>query len=163
MADKDDKKKGGGKAWIGALALCTLVAVGTGAALGMYLMTSVEKAAGEKAREAAEHEKAAKVLNYAGDLTLRSVGSVVTNLAEPADSWIRLESSVVFKTGSLPTPDITVAEIKTDIIAYLRTLSTAQIEGASGLQHLREDLNERVILRTKGAVREVIVEALVVQ
>ncbi len=56
-----------------------------------------------------------------------------------------------------------MAEIKADIIAYLRTLSTAQIEGASGLQHLREDLNERVSLRTKGAIRELIVEALVVQ
>lgn len=163
MADKTDEKKGGGKAWIGALALCTLVAVGTGAGLGLYLMTSVEKAVDQKTREAKEHEKAAKVLNYSGELTLRSVGSVVTNLAEPADSWIRLESSVVFKTGSLPTPDITVAEIKADIIAYLRTLSTAQIEGASGLQHLREDLNERVSLRTKGAIRELIVEALVVQ
>ncbi|KMO29867.1 flagellar basal body protein FliL [Methylobacterium variabile] len=160
MADKNEKKAGG-KAWIGALALCTLVAVGTGGALGMYLMSSVEKAVDEKKRE--EHEKAAKVLNYTGELSLRSVGSVVTNLAEPADSWIRLESSVVFKTGSLPTPDVTVVEIKADILAYLRTLSTAQIEGASGLQHLREDLNERVALRTKGAVRELIVEALVVQ
>ena len=48
-------------------------------------------------------------------------------------------------------------------LAYLRTLSMAQIEGASGLQHLREDLNERVAIRTKGAVRELIVESLVVQ
>jgi flagellar protein FliL len=164
MADKkDETKKGGAKAWIGALALCTLVAVGTGAGLGLYLMTSVEKAVDQKTREAQEHEKAAKVLNYSGELSLRSVGSVVTNLAEPADSWVRIESSVVFKTGSLPTPDITLAEIKADLVAYLRTLSTAQIEGANGLQHLREDLNERVALRTKGAVRELIVEALVVQ
>ena len=134
MADKDEKKKGGGKAWIGALALCTLVAIGTGGGLGMYLMSSVEKAVDQKTREAQEHEKAAKVLNYSGDLTLRSVGSVVTNLAEPADSWIRLESSVVFKTGSLPTPDITVAEIKADmhVLHFLvmhaaATLNTAHV------------------------------------
>ncbi len=39
----------------------------------------------------------------------------------------------------------------------------AQVEGASGLQHLREDLNERAVLRSKGAIRELIVESLVVQ
>ena len=110
-----------------------------------------------------EADKAVKVLNYTGDLSLRSVGSVVTNLTEPADTWVRIESSVVFKTGSLPHPDVTLAEIRADALAYLRTLSLAQIEGASGLQHLREDLNERVALRTKGAVRELIVETLVVQ
>jgi flagellar FliL protein len=167
MADKDGKGAGnpagkpGGKAWIGALLLCTVVAVGTGGALGMYLLSSVEKAVDLKKRD--EEEKAVKVLNYTGDLSLRGVGSVVTNLAEPSNAWIRLESSVVYKSGSLPNPDIALAEIKADVIAYLRTVSMAQIEGASGLQHLREDLNERVALRTKGAVRELIVEALVVQ
>ena len=160
MADGADNKKGG-KGWIGALALATLVAGGTGAGLGMYLVSSVEKSVDLKKRE--EADKAVKVLNYSGDLALRSVGSVVTNLAEPSDSWIRLESSVVFKTGALQNPDVTLAEIRADVIAYLRTLSMAQIEGPSGLQHLREDLNERVALRSKGSVREIIVETLVVQ
>lgn len=160
MAEAGERKKGG-KGWIGALALATLVAVGTGGGLGVYLLSSVEKAVDQKVRD--EQAKAAPVLNYAGDLALRSVGSVVTNLAEPADAWVRLESSVVFKTGALQNPDVAVAEIRADVIAYLRTLSMAQIEGASGLQHLREDLNERVALRSKGGVREIIVESLVVQ
>ena len=160
-AKTDDAPKKGGKAWIGALVLASLVAIGTGGALGMYLLSTVEKAVDVKKKE--EDDKATKVLKYTGDLTLRSVGSVVTNLADSGDSWVRLESSVVFKTGSVPNPDVALAEIKADIVAYLRTVSTRQIEGASGLQHLREDLNERVALRTKGQVRELIVEMLVVQ
>ena len=160
MADAKEPKKGG-KGWIGALALVTLVAVGTGGGLGVYLLGSVEKSVDLKKRE--EADKAVKVLNYTGDLSLRSVGSVVTNLAEPADSWVRLETSLVFKTGALANPDVTLAEIRADTIAYLRTMSLAQIEGASGLQHLREDLNERVATRTKGLARELIVEVLVVQ
>lgn len=158
MADAQ-KKKGGGS--IGALVLATLVAVGTGGALGVYLLSSVEKAVDQKVRD--EQAKPVAVLTYAGDLTLRSVGSVVTNLAEPPESWVRVESSVVFKAGTVQNPDATLAEIRADLLAYLRTLSMAQIEGASGLQHLREDLNERVALRTKGSVRELIVESLVVQ
>ncbi|MBD8907280.1 flagellar basal body-associated FliL family protein [Methylorubrum zatmanii] len=161
MAENKDGAKAGGKGWIAMLALVTLVAVGTGGGLGVYLLGNVEKSVDLKKRE--EADKAVKVLNYTGDLSLRSVGSVVTNLTEPADTWVRIESSVVFKTGSLQNPDVTLAEIRADALAYLRTLSLAQIEGASGLQHLREDLNERVALRTKGAVRELIVETLVVQ
>jgi flagellar FliL protein len=161
MAETKDGAKKGGKGWIGALLLVTLVAVGTGGGLGVYLLGNVEKSVDLKKRD--EADKAVKVLNYTGDLSLRSVGSAVTNLAEPADSWVRIESSIVFKTGTLPNPDVTLAEIRADAVAYLRTMSLAQIEGASGLQHLREDLNERVAIRTKGAVRELIVESLVVQ
>ena len=161
MAENKDGAKAGGKGWIAMLALVTLVAVGTGGGLGVYLLGNVEKSVDLKKRE--EADKAVKVLNYTGDLSLRSVGSVVTNLTEPADTWVRIESSVVFKTGSLPNPDVTLAEIRADALAYLRTMSMAQIEGANGLQHLREDLNERVAIRTKGAVRELIVESLVVQ
>lgn len=158
MADAEKKK--GGKGWIGALLLSTAVAVGTGGMLGVYLLSTVQKAVDEKVRD--EQAKAAPVLNYAGDLSLRSVGSVVTNLAEPPETWIRIESSVVLK-GVVPNADVTLAEIRADLLAYLRTLSMAQIEGASGLQHLREDLNERAALRSKGSIRELIVESLVVQ
>ncbi|RZK91792.1 MAG: flagellar basal body-associated FliL family protein [Methylobacterium sp.] len=161
MAAKDETKTGGGKGWIAALALVSLVAIGTGGGLGLYLLSTVEKAVDVKTKDA--ESKAVKVLKYTGDLSLRPVGSVVTNLADSAESWVRLESSVVFKTGAVPNPDVALAEIRADIVAYLRTVSMRQIEGASGLQHLREDLNERVALRTKGQVRELIVEMLVVQ
>lgn len=157
----DGKAKGSGKGWIGALALMTLVAVGTGGGLGTYLVSKVEKSVDLKKKD--EEDKARKVLTYSGDLSLRSVGPLVTNLADSGDTWVRLEGAIVFKTGALPNPDATVAEIRQDVLAYLRTVSLAQIEGASGLQHLREDLAERVGLRTKGQVRDFIIETLIVQ
>lgn len=160
-AKTGDTQKKGGKGWIGALALASLVAVGTGGGLGLYLHSTVERAVDQKKKE--DEDKATKVLKYTGDLSLRSVGSVVTNLADANEAWVRLESSVVFKTASVPNPDVALAEIRADVVAYLRSVTTKQIEGASGLQHLREDLNERVALRTKGQVRELIVESLVVQ
>ena len=163
MAAKTDDgpKKKGGMALIGAVAVASLVAIGTGGGLGLYLQSSVEKAVDQKKKD--EEDKATKVLKYTGDLSLRSVGSVVTNLADPNEAWVRLESSVVFKTTSVPNPDVALAEIRADLTAYLRSVTTKQIEGPSGLQHLREDLNERVALRTKGQVRELIVESIVVQ
>ena len=60
-------------------------------------------------------------------------------------------------------PKVMAAEIRQDIVAYARTLTLAQLEGASALQHLREDLNERVVTRTNGQVSELIIETMVVQ
>ncbi len=55
------------------------------------------------------------------------------------------------------------ATITEDIVAYLRTVSLAQIEGASGFQHLREDLNDRARVRSGGKVRELIIHTLIVE
>ncbi|WP_226735914.1 flagellar basal body-associated FliL family protein [Microvirga lenta] len=156
-----DSGSGGGKGWLGMLVVLTLLAVGTGGAFGLFLVSTVEKAVDEKKK--GEEEKAPQTLVYSGDLVLRAVAPVVTNLAGASDVWVRLESSIVFTNGSVENPDVMTAEIRQDILAYLRTLTLAQIQGASGLQHLREDLNERVSMRSKGLVRELIVETLIVQ
>ena len=53
--------------------------------------------------------------------------------------------------------------ISEDIVAFLRTVPLAQIEGANGFQHLREDLNDRARIRSEGRVREVIIQSLIVE
>jgi flagellar FliL protein len=88
---------------------------------------------------------------------------VVTNLGQPSDVWIRLETAMIFQNGALKNPEVTAAEIRQDLITYARTMTLAQLEGPSALQHLREDLNERVVKRTNGAVSELVIETLVVQ
>ena len=55
------------------------------------------------------------------------------------------------------------AEIAGDILAFLRTTSLSQIQGAAGLQNLRDDLNERVAIRSGGSVKELVIRTLVVQ
>ena len=50
------------------------------------------------------------------------------------------------------------ADIGDDIVAYLRTVSLAQIEGPRGLAASRQDLNERAAIRSAGKVRELIIE-----
>jgi flagellar FliL protein len=48
-------------------------------------------------------------------------------------------------------------------LGFLQTLSVLQLGGPSGLQHLREDLNDRAIVRSDGRVRELVIESIVVQ
>jgi flagellar FliL protein len=59
--------------------------------------------------------------------------------------------------------DALAREIGADVMAYARSLSLAQIQGASGLYHLREDLSERAQIRGAGKVHEIIIQSLVVQ
>jgi flagellar FliL protein len=94
---------------------------------------------------------------------IRELPPIVTNIAMPEDVWIRIESSLVFDAEKLPEPDMAIKEITGDILSYLRTLSLPQVQGARGLRHLREDLNERVAIRTEGKVKELLIQGMVVQ
>lgn len=102
-------------------------------------------------------------VSYTAHARLRGLKPLVTNLAAPQEAWIRLQAALVLAEGNIEDVNVLASHIEEDIVAYLRTLTIAQIEGAVGLQHLREDLNERVRMRSKGVVREVILESLVIQ
>jgi flagellar FliL protein len=147
--------------WLLLLAMLTVLAVGVGGASGLYMATRIEKAVDE--RKKAEEERVQRVAPYDANATVASLGTVVTNLAGPGDVWVRLESSIVVKGGALGNPKAIAAEIRQDIVGYLRTLTVAQIEGPSGLSHLRDDLTERVQIRSNGQVQDFFIETLVVQ
>jgi len=147
--------------WLLLLALLTVLAVGIGGASGLFMISKIEKAVEEKKK--LEEEQVQKVVAYDPSFSLQNIGTIVTNLANPSDVWIRLEASIVVKTGTFPNPNPIAAEIRQDLLGYLHTLSIAQIEGPSGLVHLREDLTERVQLRSNGQVHDFFIETLVVQ
>ncbi|MEL6065051.1 MULTISPECIES: flagellar basal body-associated FliL family protein [unclassified Methylobacterium] len=157
-SDSEAPRKG---RWLLLLAVLTVLAIGVGAASGFYMITRVEKAVDE--RKKAEEEHVQPVANYDAGFVVKGLGTVVTNLANPSDVWVRLEASVVVKAGAFANPDVAAAEIRQDILGYLHTVSLAQIEGPSGLSHLREDLAERVQVRSKGQARDFFIETLVVQ
>ena len=61
-------------------------------------------------------------------------------------------------------PDVVLAEeIHQDIMAYMRTVSLQQVQGPRGFQYLREDLQERVDLRSEGRVTNVMFRTFVIE
>jgi flagellar FliL protein len=155
----------GGNGIIGLVAsglVITLVAAGGGIGLGFKTAASIEKTIADRdaAKPAENHPP---TLKYSGDTVVKQIEPVITNLASPSDTWIRLELAMLFKNGAVANPEATAAELRQDVVAYLRTVNLAQLEGPSALQHLREDLNERATLRTGGQVSELIIQTLVVQ
>lgn len=144
------------------IAVLTLIAIAMGAGIGYLLGSSVEAAV--SARMAAEPgDKAAPQLRYTGDLTIKELKPVIVNLAAPSSTFVRIEAALVFRNGALANPDVTAAEVREDMMAYVRSLSLSQLEGASALQHLREDLNDRASTRSQGKITELVLGTVVVQ
>jgi flagellar FliL protein len=145
--------------WAGVMGALTLLAAAAGTGLGLMLGGFPEKDSPESNKPLS----AVSQMKYAGETRLWELPPIIANLAEPSDAWVRVQASIVFDGKAVPKPDLVAAEIGEDILGFLRTLSEAQIGGASGLQHLREDLNERASIRSGGLVRELIIQTLVVQ
>ena len=89
-----------------------------------------------------------------------SLPNIITNLAAPEKVWIRIEGSVVVEGENGEKMAGQVAE---DIVAYLRTVTLEQIQGSSGYQYLREDLNERIRVRGQGKVRDFVLQSFIVE
>jgi flagellar protein FliL len=142
-----------------AIFILTLIAVGVGALAGLHLIATAERVV--DARKSAAPPPVAT--RYAGSARLRKLSPIVTNLAAPANNWARVEASMVTDSLNDEEAGILAAHISEDIVAYLRSASVAQFEGARGLQHLRDDLTERANVRSSGKVRELIIETLVIQ
>lgn len=154
--------KSGKMGTIIGLVLATAIAVGAGAGLGTMLAGAIEAAVTAKVKEVPEKPPAPPA-KYAGDLVVRDLKPIITNLAVPSTTWIRLEAAIIFTNGSVENPDIVASEIEQDLLAYARTLTLEQLTGASAFEHLRDDLNERVSIRTEGAVKELVLKTMVMQ
>ena len=141
-----------------ALAIMTVLAVGTGFALAYAVQERIAAV-----RIDAQTAPPPEPVRFAGEVAVERLSPIVTNLADPADAWIRVDLSLVIDSLEADERRRLASEVAGDMLAFLRTLTLAQIEGASGLQFLREDLAERAATRSGGRIREVVLETLVVQ
>jgi flagellar protein FliL len=139
------------------MAFLTCFAVGAGGLFGMMMLGGANKASAkpEPVVSQAPKPKHGEVAN------LKPLPPIVTNLASPQKTWVRLEALMVVGDGS--DSNALGSAIAEDIVAYLRTVPVAQIEGPSGFLHLREDLNDRARIRSSGKVKELVIQSLVLE
>jgi flagellar FliL protein len=168
-----------------ALVVATLLAVGGGAFLGTTLVGDKTPAHGDETKQSAAapakpapeptdkghgggHGGAAPAKEEpapapAPKWKLKELTPIVTNLAESEAGWVRLQAAIIYDMAALPEPDLLVSQVTADIVAYLRTMTLVSIQGADGLRRLHEDLSERAAIRSEGHIREIVIQALVVQ
>ncbi|MFN7125428.1 MAG: flagellar basal body-associated FliL family protein [Allorhizobium sp.] len=165
----EGKKKSGMMALVIPLVVLTAVGGGGGWVIGNMLAPQVKQAEdAAKAAEAAaaggegeakkEEEGLPPISTEANGVV--ALEPITTNLAYPSENWIRLEVALMFNGP----PDVKIAEdVHQDIMAYLRTVSLQQVEGPRGFQYLKDDLQERVDLRSEGRVSKVMFRTLVIE
>jgi flagellar FliL protein len=143
---------------LGAAALLTVLAAAAGGLYGMQAVSMVTTLLEAKPKTS----EPAPASRYPQGTVLKDLAPIITNLAQPPETWVRLEASLVLDPKQ-KLPDVLLGEIANDVLAYMRTVTLKQIEGARGLRQLGEDLNERVSIRSEGRVHELIIQTLVVQ
>jgi len=145
-----------------AMAVLTGLSVGAGGMFGLQILSMVGKPPPAAAAKADAKAGEAIKGRFSEKAVLHPLAPIVTNLASPEKTWIRLEASIVLEGDGADAKGL-AASITEDTVAYLRTLSLPLIEGASGLLHLREDLNDRARIRSSGKVRDLIIHTLIVE
>ncbi|TIW20383.1 MAG: flagellar basal body-associated protein FliL [Mesorhizobium sp.] len=145
---------------LAALLVMTGAAVGMGWVSGGYLKQGEAPAPVPAAPEnAGTAEKTEADKAPPGPMVVQ-LAPITTNLASPGEVWIRLEASVLYDA---PQPPEVTEQIHQDLLAYVRTLKMHQIEGASGYQHLKADLDERAALRSGGHVKQVLIRTMLLE
>lgn len=173
-------------AFVVVVLLLTLVATGAGLTVGS-LLKSGESALGasqtggsiaehavaraEEGHGPASHGQGGAVISSTGNeenhdpekLRVVRFPPVLTTLADPKGTWIRLEGSMVVVEETDESAEVLVEKAATQVLAYLRTTGLRQIEGPSGLLYLRQDLNDVIAALSGGQIREVLIHSLVVE
>lgn len=140
------------------VAILSVAAGAIGFFAGLRIVSSAREALTAKGGEAATVSMSASTESA----NLRPLSPIVTNLAGTPPVWIRVEASLVFH--EVPSDaDALSARISEDLVGFLRTVSVKQLEGATGFQHLTEDLNDRVRVRSNGRVRELVIQGLIIE
>jgi len=168
--DTSSKKKSSLIPTIAGVAVLTLLGGGGGWFVGKLVSTKIATIEKEqKAQQEAEAKKPEEGKKEEGGglphIATAANGIVqlepiVSNLAYPSENWLRLEVALMFNGP----PDAKIAEdVHQDILAYIRTVSLQQIEGPRGFQYLRDDIQERVDLRSAGRVTKVMFRTFVIE
>ena len=149
--------------------LLTLIAGGGGFAVATMVGANpasapqAEVAASDGAHAPTPAEGAAGDEQGAKTGIIRQLAPIITNLASPKDVWMRIEVSIVIKPEAKAEQDLIAVKSSDQILALLRTIDLAQIEGPSGFLHFREDINDLVRESSEHKVAQVLINSMVVE
>lgn len=159
--DKSSRGRGGLVPLLGSLALVSLVAAGAGAGFGLLQFSEIGAAATKRANTLPVDKTPA--LAWDEKTGLARLNPIIVNLAAPQGARVRLDTAMVFDRDAVPDVEWLKAELATEILAFLRTVSLGELQGASAFAHLRDDLNQRARAVSSGAVRAILIETMVLQ
>jgi flagellar FliL protein len=155
-----EKPKSGGLIMAGLIV--TLAAAGGGAGLGFLLPVTAPAPEAKTEVNAEEHAAPAAAAHEAA-FFVQPLPPIVTNIMSPANTWLRLEASLLIDPEARGQAEELAARSSETMMAFIRTVTLAQIEGASGYQHFRDDLFDAVAAISEGKVKAITIATMVVE
>lgn len=159
---KDESNAGGG---IGGFVIAALIAIvlgaGGGGAYGYLLMPDVAPQ-NSVPTDKAPPPAGPTAGRFPGDAIELAIPSVITDLNSEPAVRARLDVSIIVVHGTPQTTTL-LGEVREDVIAYLKGLSLADIQGVRGFQNLREQLDDRARVRGRGAILGLLIGGLVLE
>ena len=167
MAKTDTKSEGKGGGGLVGVVIVTVLALACGAGFGFYIDAQLKARAVASTQEKVEAPAgspgpAAPAPAASPTARLVALAPIVANLSEPANAWMRVEASILVD-GTEAGSEVLAAQLAEDILAYLRTTTLAQFEGASGFQNLREDFRDRAAIRDPARIKDIVIHGVVVE
>jgi flagellar protein FliL len=138
-----------------------VLGIGIGGAFGYF---AVPDGSGPSIQPASESVASPKPSagRFPDDALEVELPSVIANLETEPKTKVRLDVSIIVAHG---TPETTTlkGEVKEDVIAYLKGLTVADIQGVRGFQNLREQLDDRARIRGRGAILGLLIGGLLLE
>jgi flagellar FliL protein len=146
-----------------AMAVALLLGVGGGGAFGYFVIPSAPAMLSKDSLPPATAPSAApRAGRFPNDALEIGIPSIIVDLKGEPRSRVRLDLSIVAVHGTAETGTLK-DEVREDVIAYLKGLTVADIQGVRGFQNLREQLDDRAKIRGRGAILGVLIGGFVIE
>lgn len=144
-----------------AVAIAVLIGIAGGGAFGYFVAPAGTQPATSSA--VAEAEPPTPLPGRFPDDALElPLAPIIVELATEPRTRVRLDLSLIAAHGT-PEGSALKSEVREDVIAFLKGLSLADIQGVRGFQNLREQLDDRAKIRGRGAILGLLIGGLVLE
>lgn len=161
--EKNSEQTGGIGGFLVSAVLAVVLGIGGGGAYGYFLMPDAPSAPDVQSHKA---ESVAPLTpgvgRFPNDAVELSIPSVITDLETNPKIRARLDLSLIVAHGTPETTTL-LGEVREDVIAYLKGLTLADIQGVRGFQNLREQLDDRARIRGRGTILGLLIGGLVLE
>ncbi|HVZ04385.1 flagellar basal body-associated FliL family protein [Hyphomicrobium sp.] len=147
---------------IKSMVVAVLLGIGGGATFGYFAIPSTPALPAKEAPPTATSTAGVTDGRFPSDALEIAIPSIIVDLKGEPRSRVRLDLSIVAVHGTTRT-GVLKDEVREDIIAFLKGLTVADIQGVRGFQNLREQLNDRAKIRGRGSILGVLIGGFVIE
>jgi flagellar protein FliL len=158
---KNDGQTGGGGGFLIPSLIAIVLGAGGGGAFGYFAIPD-GTAASPQVQSESKPQPAPTPGRFPNDAIELAVPSVITDIGTDPKMRARLDVSIIVAHGTSESTTL-IGEVREDMIAYLKGLTVADIQGVRGFQNLREQLDDRARVRGRGAILGLLIGGLVLE